>query len=330
MSQINNKGSVVSLCVESSHQRGMGHLYRALTLLEYLSKVNERCILVVNNDLETVRYLEGRNIPFVVRDYSDITSNWETKIIRDYSVHTWINDRLNTDQRHAENVKSNDVRLVTFDDRGEGARWADINFAPLNSDDRSVLHGKKVLKGIEYLMLNNEIEKYRRLRRSGTAMLVTLGGSDTYDVTLMILRSLKRLNIPATLHLGPLFNSERQLEKEVNGSYPVIRGVPSLIKEMYRYDLAITGGGITPYEANASGLPCLMVSSEDHESSGCRYLDSIGSSCYLGSMDCIDAEIIKETLDKIDIEKMSKLGMEKIGTSGAETVWKKIKELDNE
>ena len=38
-----------------------------------------------------------------------------------------------------------------------------------------------------------------------------------------------------------------------------------MAEEMSRHDLAVTGGGMTPFEANAAGLPCIVVANETFE-----------------------------------------------------------------
>ena len=108
--------------------------------------------------------------------------------------------------------------------------------------------------------------------------------------------------------------------------FEVIGSVPSLIKEFEKYDLAITGGGITPFEGNASGLPCLIVANEDFEIPNGKYLHSAGSSIFLGfheNIDFIDFKNIKN----LDLEQMSEAGLENLDTKAINRIYKEIMSL---
>ena len=84
-----------------------------------------------------------------------------------------------------------------------------------------IIKGKKILQGIEYLILNKEIDQYKKLRTKADQILVTLGGSDTYGVTLHVLKILKKYNIHATIHIGPSFEHTKELREEINENYRI-------------------------------------------------------------------------------------------------------------
>jgi spore coat polysaccharide biosynthesis predicted glycosyltransferase SpsG len=186
---------MLAIAIESSHQRGMGHLYRMMNFFKKLDDENKNYIVFINNDNVACNILKMNKIQYRTVSYEDCDSNWETDLIKQYDIDIWVNDRLDTCLKHAINVKKNDIRLVTFDDSGDGADMADLNIAALVLDDKRVLKGKKILKGLEYLILNREIEKNRRIRKEQKRVLVTLGGSDTYGVTLKVIDILRRHNM---------------------------------------------------------------------------------------------------------------------------------------
>ena len=39
-----------AICIESSHQKGMGHLFRALNFVEELKNKQEKCVVVINEN----------------------------------------------------------------------------------------------------------------------------------------------------------------------------------------------------------------------------------------------------------------------------------------
>lgn len=315
---------MIGFCIEASHERGLGHLYKALNFVEYLDGLNERYVVIVNDDPISTSILKQRGVAYVTVNLSDTQSDWETTIIKQYGITTWINDRLDTDKRHAEHIKKHSVKLVTFDDRGTGATLADLHFAPLVFSGKELLRGKRVLTGIDYLVLSKEIDGCRHVRKHLDSILVTLGGSDTYGVTLQVVALLKSLNKRATVVVGQSFQHHAELERVIDERFMVKRGVTSLIQEFVHHDLAITGGGVTPFEMNASGLPCIIVANELHEIEIGKYLAGVGSSLFAGYYREIDERVFSMDLNLI---AMSRSGIEKIKTDGVENVFREVKSL---
>ncbi len=234
-----------------------------------------------------------------------------------------MNDRLETNKQHAFNIKESNIKLITLDDFGSGAGLSDISIYGL-SINQGCFQGKKILQGVDYLILNKEIDRYKKKRIDVKKILVTLGGSDTYGVTIKILRLLKKYHIGATIHIGPSFMHKEELKKELTKDYKVVTFTPSLIKEFAKYDLAITGGGITPFEANASGLPCLIIANELFEMENGFFLERMKSSRFLGHYKSIDETIFSD-LNILDINLMSQNGMQILNTRAVEKIYKNIK-----
>jgi len=314
-----------AICIEASHSKGMGHLFRMLNFVEYLKKKNQQFIFVVNDNKKTINMLTNSDIAYKVVDIDDSSPNWESKIINEFDIKYWINDRLDTNQLHSLNVKKTGINLITFDDLGEGAKNSDINVCGLFFN-REEVEGKLVLRGVEYLILNSEIDLYKRERESIKNILVTLGGSDTYGVTIKALKILQDNNINASIHIGPSFEHINSLEDILTDQYELINNVPSLVEEFAKYDLAITGGGITPFEANASGLPCLVIANESFEITNGYFLDKIGSSKFLGFYDGINKKVFKN-INSLNIKEMSRFGLDNLNTGAVGKIYQIIKEL---
>lgn len=303
----------------------MGHLFRALNLIECLKANGETFIVFVNDDPAALAVLAAKEIRSETVNLLNTDNDWEGQLIQKFGVTIWINDRLDTDRVHSKRVKAAGIKLVTFDDRGDGSEFADINVAALPFGRDAGLKGKEVLLGIDYLILNKEVEKYRRPRTKGEKLFVTLGGSDTYGVTVKVVEILKKLGRAATVHTGPSFTHRRDLAAAASGgNFSFIGRVPSLIETFYSYDLAVTGGGITPFEANASGLPCIIVANELFEIENARFLEKLGSSLFAGFHEEMDKAVFE---GELEIERMSAAGLNRISLDGAEKVYRRIKEL---
>jgi spore coat polysaccharide biosynthesis predicted glycosyltransferase SpsG len=300
----------------------MGHFFRALNIVKYLQSRNESYHVLLNDNAVATAILVKKGIPFEVVDLNDFKTDWETKLIQRHGIKIWLNDRLNTDIRHASNVKKNGALLITLDDSGSGAELADLHFGCQVFDEVSDLKGKHIFTGIDYLILSKEIDAVTRVRTRMDNILVTLGGSDTHGIALNVVEILKQIGTQATIITGPSFQHGEQLRKLAEQRFGIKPGVPSLIGEMVRYDLAITGGGLTPFEANASGLPCIVVAAERHEIPNARFLEQTGSSVMAGFRNDLDPEVFKRPLN---VRKMSEIGIRTFHTSGVDNMFQQIK-----
>ncbi len=313
------------ICIESSHEKGMGHLFRALNLIRFLRGEGNRCIVFVNSNFNSELALQKARIKYDTVSLYDYRSDWESIQIKKHKINVWVDDRLDTKAKHASFVKKNNIPLVTFDDRGDGAELSDINIGALPFNFHYRLKGRRVLKGLDYLVLNKDIDYYKRVRRTVKNILITLGGSDTHFVTAKVVKILKGFGLRATVVVGPCFKRIAELRKVCGSAYPIVRNIgKSQIREFYKYDLAISAAGITPFEANASGLPCIMIANEMHEIKNALFLEKLGCSVFAGHYKQINKDIFKK---RLNIERMSKLGLRHISTKAVDRIYRYLKLL---
>ncbi len=305
----------------------MGHLFRAVNLARHFRTLGVDCMILLDEHAPSARLLREECVAFEIVPLNDLQRDWESEAIKRFGITTWINDRLDTAIEHASKVVRRGVRLITFDDHGSGAKLADLHFAALAFSEAEQLRGKKVLRGIAYIVLSPDIDRLKKPRVRSDRILVTLGGTDTYGVTIKVIELLAQLGRQATVVLGPGFQHHTEIQNVVQPDFIVKQDILSLVEELSHYDLAITGGGITPFEANASGLPCLTVSSERFEVEPCRFLAELGTSLYLGHRNEIDVTTLGNALREADVAAMSAMGLAKIDTGGVKRIMAEIAKL---
>jgi spore coat polysaccharide biosynthesis predicted glycosyltransferase SpsG len=311
--------AVLALCVEASHARGMGHLFRGLALAQALESQGARLGFYMNSFAPAEALLRDRGRSFTTVSLDD--SGWASGIIRKDGITAWLNDRLDTGAGHAADVKQAGAHLVTFDDRGPGAAQADLNIVAFPANDDEKLPGRRVLSGPQSLVLDPAIAGFRRPRTELNSLVVSMGGSDTYGVTVDVARALKDRGQSATLILGPGFAHDAALAAVKHDGLAVKRNVPSLAQEFSHHDLAITAGGVTPCEANAAGLPCIVIATESWEARTGHVLEQLGGSRFVGSRDRIDFSFLDQPLP---IAAMSEAAMRGVPCDGAATIAREI------
>lgn len=311
------------LCLESSHERGMGHLFRGINLYHYLEQQSERSVVLINEDPHAIEVLARNRVPYEVVDYTDVQSNWEMQLIKKYHVKVWLNDKYQTDRRLYEHVKETpQVVLCAIDEESESADLLDIHFVGMVFQSDFVPRGKKIYRGTEYIVLNEEIRKYRRIRTRAGNVIVSLGGSDTYGVTVKVLKILKQKHVKADIVTGPSFEHKKELEGELTEDYSVYHDVPSLIEKFSEYDVAVTGGGMTCLETAALGIPCIIVANETFEIATAQYMENAGCAVFAGFHEEIDVE--KFNISQLEMEEMSRAALDHVTLDGAKHIYGKI------
>ncbi len=311
------------ICVKSSHSMGMGHLFRAITLYSALKRNNVAgAVVLFGYHAEAAACLDNQHVPYsVVEMPDDEGAGWEEDLVTKYRARIWINDRMQTDAEHAARIKALGLKLVTFDDTGSGARLCDLHVAPLAIIRRDSLEGNRRLVGLEYLVLPPELVRYRRLRTDDQRWVVSLGGSDTHGVTLQVIRWLNEHDKHATIILGPAFAHSDELARLDSAHLVIKRSVPSLIEEFFYHDIAITGGGLTAFEAAAAGLPTVVVANEPWEELHGKHLESLGCSRFAGHCDAIEFGVFQEIFD---VKSMSRAALTSVPTDGVEKVVREL------
>ena len=144
-------------------------------------------------------------------------------------------------------------------------------------------------------------------------------------IGLIIVKELKKTNYNVTILIGPNFKFKTELDTINSGQFQIVQNVPSLIQYFYNFDFAITGGGVTCCEANATGLPCYIIANARHEENTGRFMEKIGGSLYLGAFGNWDLKSI-QSINELDISTMSQKGIENFDTKAINRIFSIIKE----
>jgi spore coat polysaccharide biosynthesis protein SpsF len=101
-------------------------------------------------------------------------------------------------------------------------------------------------------------------------LLVTMGGSDPFDLTLKAANALTALEpvFRARFIIGPGFRNRERLAQSIvalKPNFETVEGAAGLATEFASCDVALTAFGVTAYELAAFGVPALYLAiSQDH------------------------------------------------------------------
>jgi len=248
-------------------------------------------------------------------------------------------DGYHFDADYQRALKKAGLRVLFFDDFGHAKHYCADFVLNQNLGAGENLYPSResqtrLLLGTRFVQLRNEFSKWRDWRRTislhAKKVLVTLGGSDSENVTLKAVRAIRQipdLKCEATIVIGGGNPHGEELKSAAQNS-PAIRilqnagNMPELMAEA---DLAIAAGGTTAWELAFMGLPELMIVMADNQRSNAEQLQFSGVARNLGwhenlTPEKIAGEIADLAGDFSARGEMSKRGRELVDGRGSERV----------
>ena len=200
----------------------------------------------------------------------------------------------------------------------------------------------KCLAGPEYFIFGSDYLTFpivpKQINATADKLLVTLGGSDPFNVTIDILNSIisiKNRRLIVRVVIGPNFDgllqekikSYSELSRyEIN----VINSPDSLLEHMLWCDMAITSSGLTKYEMALTGTPSLQISfSEDYATVNEAFIKN-STAKHLGVYDNVSTQSLSKEIeglldDKQNRKRMSSAGQHLLDGRGTKRIMEVIK-----
>ena len=287
--------------VIGSIEIGMGHIYHSLSLAH---EITDHEIIFVCDEQYGIAVEK-----IALMDYKVIATPDVQKTIIDLKPDIVINDILNTDLEYIQNLKLNNIKVVNFEDLGSGVKKADLVINELY--DIPQLKGNNFLWGYEYLALRDEFEDATRHKYKDniTSVLITFGGTDQNNLTLVTLKSIislaQKLNIKIYIVCGGGYIFKAELEiylnqhsyKNIELTYAV--GVMSQIMEQTQ--IAFSSNGRTVYELADMNIPTIVISHHEREN-GHTFANLEKGFINLGVYDNKTSSLISNKFEKLVLD----------------------------
>jgi UDP-2,4-diacetamido-2,4,6-trideoxy-beta-L-altropyranose hydrolase len=288
---------------DASTAIGSGHVMRCMALAKAGQLVSGKVTFLT---AETIAALDARfadegfqHERFVVEpgtlEDADETAVWARRLGADWVVVDGY--RFKPDYIHR--LKMSGARVLALDDDARFDFYeADVVLNQnIDAKAESYRHAAstQLLLGAGYILLRPEflVEGSRR-EISGVArrLLITMGGSDSENVTSTVVRALPRLGseFDATVVVGggsPHYESLRTLVKElfVDASISEIRLVRSagnMVPLMREADVAIAAAGGTCWELAFLGVPAILITLSRDQEANAASISKAGAALSLG------------------------------------------------
>ncbi len=246
----------VAIYVNGNQKRGMGHIYRSLDLAdEFYCKLD-----IFYNRSQTSRQMFGDTT------HNLIAVDNEREIVDYIKVEQYkifINDVLETNVDYMNSLKNAapDMKIVNFEDEGEGVHKADLVINALYQDAR--YHNMKV--GERYYIAPKLFLFYSpiQIKETVQTVFISFGGADPQNYTQRLLNIITKKEYQSKKFIIAVGRAYEYIEKvmEYNKytNIQVYYDVNSMPELMSQCDIAITSRGRTGYELALLGIPTISM-----------------------------------------------------------------------
>ena len=252
------KSKKILFRVDGEENLGMGHIYRCLSLAYHFTQHEILFVLKKSMNLGINKIKNSYFNYKIIDDDKDLV-----QIIEEYNPDIIINDILNTKLDYMKMIKRDNIRVINFEDKGEGASEADV---VINALYMGKVVNANEYRGTDYFFIRDEFLEVcpKKFDDKVKNIVIIFGGSDpgnytkkVYDVVNKLSQQYNDISYNFITGFGYKYKNELKSIPEKNiYIYNDVQRVSSFLAEA---DLAITSQGRTIYELACMGVPSIVL-----------------------------------------------------------------------
>jgi UDP-2,4-diacetamido-2,4,6-trideoxy-beta-L-altropyranose hydrolase len=223
-------------------------------------------------------------------------------------------------------IQAAGLRLLFIDDYGHAGEYSADLILNQNLAADAALYARRgsrtrLLLGPRYALLREEFRRWHNWHRQIPAVarkvLVTLGGSDPYNVTIKVVHALQQLlHVQAKVVVGPSNPHIQSLRSSIAHSPEAIdlivnaKNMPEL---MAWADMAVAAGGSTTWELVFMGLPTVVIVLAENQAASARRLHDVGAVFSVGHAHECSPEVLSKVLSNLVKDTLSRRNQSECG-----------------
>ena len=277
----------VAFRVDGSKKLGLGHVKRCIVLAKNLQKKKVSCFFIIQFK-EIKELLESKGFEVIVIQQKNELGQIK-KILSEKKCNKLI---IDSKRKSIEKlVKNLDKKIITIlIDNEHYCNFVDlIVLSSIKNPKKN--YPKNCIVGIEYLLHGIE-ELPKPIKNNSNSILLSLGGSDKYNITKKIVNSFSTITDDFNLIvvLGKFYDDEENLLKIIKNDkrFCLVKSPSSLTALMEEASVGLISFGITVYESAICGLPSFVISHTQENDESSKSVEKYGWISYLGKSKKID------------------------------------------
>ena len=304
------KGLSVLFRCDGSPEIGLGHVVRCLALADELRDLHGcKVSFAMRQGTLGVKMVEAEGYKVFLPATDIHLSNqflWLNNAVNETGCRVLVLDiRDDLPLDAVSSLRSQGILIVTIDDPSQRRLVADLAFYPpvpqLGKMSWSGFSGR-LFVGWEWVILRRQFaQRPSRVPFRRPRLLVTMGGSDPFKLTLRTVEALDLIKeeFDTSLVLGPGFLYYEELQSLITGTsrhFDIQRNVRCISQLMAQADMAVASFGVTAYELAAMGVPAVFLCiAKDHEESARSFIDA-GIALSMGIFNEVTPECLAQSV----------------------------------
>lgn len=237
-------------------------------------------------------------------------------------------DGYHFDTTYHERLKTAGIRLAVIDDNAHLERYLADVIVNQNVHAARLRYSNEpytsLLLGPRYALLRREFLRWRNVRRDippiATRLLVTFGGSDPGNRTVLVLQALERVRVPLEVAVvlgaaNPHEPTVRRLAAMSKHRVRIESNVTDMTRLMNWADAAVSAAGSTTLELAFMGVPALLLTVAENQLELAKALDESGAAVNLGWARDITPGVLAEEVERLILSPSKRGRMRVIGRS---------------
>lgn len=312
----------IAFRVDGGSSTGMGHIFRTMHLARtFQNRFHWAVTFIVKKSQQSKDIIEERGYP-VISLNENLNVHKEAsavnRIARNHCFDVIVFDlkkRMGSD--YFGTVKQGTQTKIVLIDNISSSQDVDLIVLPIAHIDKKMIpHAirKKCYFGLDYLIVSDSMLSSRKKKISPSVknILITMGGSDPANITLLVMKYLSRHSKenPAiyqqlALHvvIGPSFKSRDTVFRFIkDNEFPTFtthKDVVDLAPLLSHSDICIVSFGITTYECLVVGVPTLIISHSKKNYKSSRIYDALQVSINEGYYREISYPLFKKAFTRL-------------------------------
>lgn len=326
---------------DATTEMGTGHIMRCLALAQGWQAEGNQAIFLSHCESRALRRrVEATGVNFISLDkvHPSPRDLQETLALVNQLQAEWlVVDGYHFDPDYHHAVQKTGCRLLVIDDTAHLPEYhADILLNQnINAEHLTYVcdRNTKMLLGAQYTLLRAEFlawrDRRREIPRVARKLLVTLGGSDSDNVTLKVIQALQHTDISGleTRIIGGSANPHLEMLNHTvqrsDGNFQLLTDVSDMPMQMAWADMAVTAGGTTCGELAFMGVPSVLLVLAENQRANAEALGGNGAAMNLGGQGNVAPEQISRAVtqlaDSLEMRSaMARRGQELVDGYGIE------------
>ena len=317
--------------VSASPGIGNGHFMRCISLAHILMVHKYKVYFLTDTkNAMLLHRLETENIKYQIITVNTIKADAQITVesARWYGIDWVITDGYQFTTNYQKEIKDAGFKLLSIDDIAQYHFVSDIILNQNLLAEKRIKYScesyTKKLLGIQYMLIRKELYEYKEWKREivkdARKLLITMGGSDSYNYTLKILQALQK--VPGRFDISVLVGSNYEYLQELTdfNANAVVKA--KILRNMYNplplfqeTDIVLAAAGITMWELAFLQTPMILGIIAENQSYGAKLMQELDYAVNIGWYNGINNDSMLDSIlrfaDDYDLRKRLSQNLER-------------------